>query len=239
MASSAVFKLESLLEARKLDRTLAREPASQAPVQPTGIAGLDAVLDGGWRQGEVSEVVGPRSSGRTSVLVATMASATAEGGIVGLVDTVDRFDPAAAASAGVDLKRVLWVRGPQIGVEQARATLVDRAVHQALRAVDLLVRAGGFTVVAFDIADIPPRYLRGLPHTTWMRLAHANTGQPTVCLLVGEAAMGRSARGATVELDAAGRWTGSSPQSRRLAGLDVRARMRNARQAIDAGPFGL
>jgi hypothetical protein len=239
MASSAVFRLESLLEARRLDRTLAREPASPPPVQPTGIARLDAVLDGGWRRGEVSEVVGPRSSGRTSLLVATMASTTAGGGIVGLVDTVDRFDPAGAARAGVDLDRVLWVRGPQIGVEQARATLVDRAVHQALRAVDLLVRAGGFAVVAFDVADIPPRYLRGLPHTTWMRLAHANAGQPTVCLLVGEAAMGRSARGATVELDAAGRWTGTSPQSRRLTGVNIRACVRDARHAVDVEPFEL
>jgi RecA/RadA recombinase len=230
MASAAVFRLESLLEAKKLDRTLAREPASQPPVLATGMAGLDAVLDGGWRQGEVSEILGPRSSGRTSLLVATMVSATTAGGIVGLVDTVDRFDPAGAATAGVDLDRVLWVRGPQIGVEQSRATLIDRAVHQALRAADLLIRAGGFTVVAFDVADIPPRYLRGLPHTTWMRLAHANAGQPTVCLLVGEAAMGRSARGATIELDATGRWTGASPQSRRLTGLDIHARVRDARQ---------
>lgn len=228
-----------MLEARKLDRTLACEPASPPPVQSTGIARLDVVLDGGWRQGEVSEVVGPRSSGRTSLLVATMASATAGGGIVGLVDTVDRFDPAGAARAGVDLDRVLWVRGPQIGVEQARATLVDRAVHQALRAVDLLVRAGGFAVVAFDVADIPPRYLRGLPHTTWMRLAQANAGQPTVCLVVGEAAMGRSARGATVELDAAGRWTGTSPQSRRLTGVSIRARVRDARHAVEVEPFEL
>jgi RecA/RadA recombinase len=239
MASAAVFQLESLLEARKLDRTITREAGESIPVFSSGIQALDDVLEGGWRQGEVSEVVGPRSSGRTTVLVAAMASATTAGGIVGLVDTVDRFDPAGAAKAGVDLDRVLWVRGPQIGVEQSRATLIDRSVHQALRAADLLIRAGGFTIVAFDVADIPPRYLRGLPHTTWMRLAHANAGQPTVCLLVGEAAMGRSARGATLELGAAGRWTGASPQSRRLTGLDIQARVRDARHAIGAGPFGL
>ena len=233
MASSAVFKLESLLEARKLDRTLARQDAESTPVQSTGIVGLDAAMEGGWRQGEVSEIVGPRSSGRTSLLVATMAAATAGGGIVGLVDTVDRFDPAGASLAGVDLERVLWVRGPQIVVEQSRATLLARAVQQALRAADLLVRAGGFTVVVFDVADIPPRHLRGLPHTTWMRLAHANAGQPTVCLLVGDAAMGRSARGATVELEATGRWTGASPQSRRLAGLDIQARVRDARRQVE------
>jgi hypothetical protein len=163
-----------------------------------------------------------------------MASATACGGIVGLVDTVDRFDPAGALRSGVDLDRVLWVRGAQVAVEQARASLVDRAVHQALRAADLLVRAGGFSLVVFDVADIPPRYLRALPHTTWMRLAHANAGQPTVCLLAGESPMGRSARGATVELAAAPRWTGASPQSRRLAGLDIHARVRDARRQVDA-----
>jgi hypothetical protein len=233
MSSQAVLRLESLLGAKQLDRTVRRESAV-APATPTGIAALDAVLAGGWRQGEVSEVVGPRSSGRTSVLVSTLASATRAGHVVGLVDAIDRFDPVTAAAAGVDLHRVLWVRGPHIGVEQARATLVDHAVRQALRAFDLIVRAGGFAVVALDVADIPARFLRTLPFATWMRVAHANAGQPTVCLLVGDAPMGRSARGASVVLEAAGRWTGASPQSRRLAGLDVRAHVRDASRIRDA-----
>ena len=233
MSSQAVSKLESLLEAKRLDRTVACRSADDdgglARVVPTGIDALDGLLSGGWRHGEVSEVVGPRSSGRTSVLVSTLASATGAGQVVGLVDAVDRFDPASASAAGVDLDRVLWVRGPPIAVEQARASMVDRAVLQALRALDLLVRAGGFAVVALDVADIPPRFLRALPLATWMRVAHANAGQPTVCLLVGDAPMGRSARGATVTLESSGRWTGTSPQSRRLAGLDLRAEVRDAK----------
>ena len=53
MASSAVFKLESLLEARKLDRTLARQDAESTPVQSTGIVGLDAAMEGGDRKSVV------------------------------------------------------------------------------------------------------------------------------------------------------------------------------------------
>lgn len=231
MQSQAVLRLESLLGARKLDRTVTRAEPDWSPSASTGFEPLDGVLGGGWRQGEVSEVVGPRSSGRTTVLMSTLAAATAMGGIVGVVDAVDRFDPAGAAATGVDLDRVLWIRGAPLMAEQARITLADHAVQQALRALDLLVRAGGFAVVALDLADLPIRSVRRLPFATWLRVAHANANQPTVCLLVGEAPMGRSARGATVELEAASRWTGASPQSRRLAGFAVRARVRDARHA--------
>ena len=69
------------------------------------------VLGGGWRRGEVSEVVGVRSSGRTSVLVATLAAATSRGEVVALVDAFDRFDPGRPRPPVLDLDRVLWVRG--------------------------------------------------------------------------------------------------------------------------------
>ena len=44
--------------------------------------------------------------------------------------------------------------------------------------------------------------LAPLPWATWMRLAHANEGRPTAGVLVGQAPMGRSARGATLALEA-------------------------------------
>jgi recA bacterial DNA recombination protein len=225
MKSTAISRLEDLLKHRKLDGAIApswrTDPGLR--VLPTGLPALDEALGGGWRRGEMSELIGERSTGRTSVLVSTMAAATRRGDLVGLVDVVDRFDPGAAAAAGLDLDRVLWVRGPSLTVEMARPSLLDKAVHRAVRALDLLIRAGGFAVVAFDAADVPPRALRALPWTTWMRLARANEGRESVCLLVGQAAMGRSARGASVRLEAAIRWTGTSVQSRRLAGLEVRA----------------
>lgn len=212
MTSAAVQRLESLLQARKLDNTLTRaQPGLVRRVLPTGIASIDVRLDGGWPQGEVSELLGRRSSGRTSVLIATLAAAAQRGGLVGFVDAFDRFDPRTAAGAGLDLDRVLWVRGTASG---------HVAVRQAVRALDLIVRAGGFAVAALDVADAPLRSLHALPFTTWQRIAHANEGRETVCLLVGESPMGRSARGVALRLNTTRRWAGTSAQSRRFVGFD-------------------
>jgi recombination protein RecA len=74
-----------------------------------GIASLDA-LTGGVPRGALTEMVGPASSGRTSVMMALMAEVTRRQEVCALVDVTDSFDPASAEAAGVDLKRVLWVR---------------------------------------------------------------------------------------------------------------------------------
>src|SRR5512145_300840 len=104
--------LESLLRERKLDVTLTSERLWSDPedAAATGIAQLDAALRGGLRRGHLSEIVGARSSGRTTVLCAMLAAATARGEVAAVIDTNDRFDPSSAAEAGVDLSRVLWVR---------------------------------------------------------------------------------------------------------------------------------
>jgi hypothetical protein len=152
-----------------------------------------------------------------------------------LVDTFDRVDPVTAAAAGLDLSRVLWVRGPSLTpttTASRRDTLVEGAVLRAIRACDLIVRAGGFGIVALDLAGAPQRALRELASSTWMRLAHANAGQSTVCLLVGEQPMGRSARGVSVKLTSSRRWSGTSPQSRRFAGFEISADLQQARRPV-------
>jgi hypothetical protein len=216
--SSAVRLLETLLQHKKLDGTLARA-GEQLRLARTGLAALDGVLGGGWPNGAISELIGPRSSGKTRALMASLAVATAGGQMVALVDALDRLDPRSAADAGVDLSRVLWIRGAPLTVELSRPALVDRAIRQAVRAFDLAIRAGGFAIVALDLADIPPRRLQALPSVTWLRLAHANEGRDTVGLVVGEVSLGRSARGITVGIEARPIWTGTSAQSRRLAGM--------------------
>ena len=236
MASAALHRLEVLLSSRQLDGTLAQAWRAGTPeVMPTGAASLDAALDGGWRAGELSEIVGTTSSGRTSLVWATLAAATAAGQVAALVDASDRFDPLAAAAAGIVLDRLLWVRGRAGSApltRPARAGPGDAWVPRAIRAFDLIVRAGGFAVVALDLADVPARQVKALPGTTWLRLAHAIEGQRSVALLVGASPVSRSARGASVFVSAATRWTGTSLQSRRLDGFDVRARV--ARMALTA-----
>lgn len=224
MASVALTHLTTLLQAKKLDGTLTRPLGSGRPTTSTGVEALDRMVTG-WPRGHVSEIVGPASSGRTSVVMATLAAATARGGVVALVDVADRFDPQSAADAGVDLDRVLWVRGPSMTWGAPQSTVGDLAVRRGLRAFDLIVRAGGFAVVVLDLADVPERMVRALPSSTWLRLAHVFEGRDTVGLLVGAAPTGRSAGGVSLSLRGTGQWTGTSAQSRRWSGVSVQAQL--------------
>jgi hypothetical protein len=104
-------------------------------------------------RGEITEIVGRPSSGRTSLLLDCLRDATQRGAVTALVDADETFDPTAAARAGVDLRRVLWVR-------------CGKRRDRALRAADLLVRCPGFAVVALDLGERPPR----LPLTLAFRL---------------------------------------------------------------------
>ena len=90
--------VESLLRARKLDRTLtsSRPEIAPDPGVPFDVQPLDAYLHGGLPAGQLSEVVGPPSSGRTTVVWRWMAAATRRGETVALIDTFDRFDPESA-----------------------------------------------------------------------------------------------------------------------------------------------
>src|SRR5437762_9140713 len=114
MASLARADLESLLHTKNLDRTLTRSmPGARSDLDyaSTGHAGLDARLSGGVPRGQVSELVGPRSSGRTGLMLQMLAAATRRGELVALVDALDMFDVDSASAAGVDLERLLWIRG--------------------------------------------------------------------------------------------------------------------------------
>jgi recombination protein RecA len=201
--------LESLLRARRLDRTLTTAlPAldsavsghDEAVIAPTGIAALDSRLGGGFPRGHLSEIVGPRSSGRTSLLLRMLAAATARGELVAVVDALDMFDVASAAAAGIALDRLLWVRGHVVSNPGLCRDLNRRALEQAIRAFTLVLQAGNFGVVVFDVAEAPADAVRGLPFTTWMRLQRLLEGRQTAGVLVGGAPMARSASGLTLKL---------------------------------------
>ena len=217
MVHAARAHVESLLRTRKLDVTLTSTAPWNAPprdMAPTGLDELDAALGGGLCRGDLSELVGPRSSGRTTILCRALATAAERGEAVALIDTHDRFDPESAGAAGLDLTRLLWVR--EVG---------DAA--RALKAVNLVLQAGGFGLVAFDLAEVAGRVLRQFPHTTWMRIARTIEGNQTVALGVGAEHIARSPGGVTIALDAtsSARWTGASDRARLLGGIDVRPRI--------------
>jgi hypothetical protein len=188
-------------------------------------------LGGGFPRGHLSELVGPRSSGRTSLLLQLLAAATARGELVALVDALDMLDVESAAAAGIDLDRLLWIRGHVVTNAGLCRELNQRAIEQAIRAFTLVLQAGNFGLVVFDVAEAPADAVRRLPFTTWLRLQRMVEGSQTACLLVGSEAMARSSAGLTLRLEAGNRESGLGIrfQERLFDGIDVQARIVRAR----------
>ena len=242
--------LESLLQTRQLARTLTPAPSSTGVLDEyaaglTGVPALDARLLGGLPRGQLSELVGPRSSGRTSLLLRLLAAATARGELVALVDALDMLDVESAAAAGADLERLLWIRGVVVANPGMCHDMNQRAMEQAVRALTLVLQAGNFGLVVFDVVDAPAEALRRLPFTTWLRLQRMVEGRQTVCVLAGAERMARSSAGLTLRLGmkeqgiGAGlglgmREQGTAPRfaGRLFEGLDIHARVIRARAGV-------
>jgi len=135
----------------------------------TGIAALDALLGGGLARGRISELVGPHSSGRTSLALALLARATGRGEVVAVVDAADAFHPASARAAGVQLERVLWARPP--------------GVAEAVRTSERLLQARGFAAVMLDAASSDAAW-PAQPAAVWQRLTRAAAAGGSALIVV-------------------------------------------------------
>ena len=227
---ASISHLESLLRSKKLGHSLASSrPLPLERLAATGVSELDESLGGGLARGHLSEIVGPRSSGRTSVLIAALAAATNRGEVVALVDTFDNFDPVSSQAAGVDLTRLLWIRG-----RQSTPRMIAHGIDQAVKAAGLVLQTERFGIVAIDLAEAPVMAIRRLPFTTWLRLARAIEGSETVGIVLGPTAMGRSAVGRSVVFGTprSMTWSGRGPRSRLFQGMDVDARVESTRHPL-------
>lgn len=108
-ASSLRVQLESAL-AHKIPSALTPRARVVRPTTPTGVQTVDALLDGGLPVGALTEIVGPESSGRTSLVLSSIAQLTAAGKVCAWVDVGDMLKPECAAAAGIALPYLLWVR---------------------------------------------------------------------------------------------------------------------------------
>jgi RecA/RadA recombinase len=106
----------------------------------TGFAALDAALGGGLPRGHLSEIVGPASTGLTSLVQRLLGHVTGQAHVAAWIDAPDAFDPASAVAAGVDLERLLWVRPPDLAT--------------AFVATESVLALGGFPLVLLDAS--PP-----------------------------------------------------------------------------------
>jgi len=253
--------VEALLRDRKFDRTLTStmpERLGEDAVSPLGIEAIDRGLAGGLPRGQVSEVVGPSSSGRTSLVWAALGAATRRGEYVALVDTFDRFDPPAAAACGIELSRLLWARGQAIsktagaldpswlpGVRPVggAGTMVERAIDRALKSLNLIVQSGVCTMVVIDLVDVPANALRRLPATTWFRIERIVENTEIAVVLLAAMPIARSKGGRSINTGAGSRepfdsaqgrpgaevlWKGDHDRSRRFAGVRTKAAIASA-----------
>jgi recombination protein RecA len=202
---------------REIELSLeARFPAALSPaartlreVASTGVEAADRILDGGLPVGAISEIVGPASSGRTSLAISFLAQRIAEGRTCAWVDVEDALDPESAAANGVNLKQLLWVRcrpeGP--GLEQsaprfhrdAKTRPIWTRLDQALRATDLLLQAGGFAAIVLDLADTAPEHGCRIPLATWFRFRQAADRTRCSLVLLGRAAFAQSSAAVALE----------------------------------------
>jgi protein ImuA len=229
MAKTSVAVLESALRERKLDHTVVSGARSGAVgCTPTTVRAIDGCLAGGLPRGQLCEIAGIAGSGRTTLLLQLLAGVTRQGDIAALVDTTDRLDVASARAAGVDFERLLWIRGYATALAD-HAHGASSSLERAIKALNLVLQAGGFSVVAIDLADVPTAALTRLPFTTWLRLQRAIEGSDTTCVLLVSEPLARSAGGLTVSLTGRTEWRGTGG-SRRFTGMAVSARMQSPRR---------
>jgi hypothetical protein len=218
MISTSLIRAQ--VEARLADRipfAFARRPPVEVRTVITGVNAIDAAI-GGIPCGGITEIVGPAwcSAGRRSLQAQLLTCAT-RNQFCALVDANDSFDPRSAKTAGVNLERVLWIRGEGRGV---------KALEQAFKASDLLLqRSGGFGLIMIDLAGISERFVRKVPLTTWFRFRSVAEKFDSPMVFITPYPVLGTCSSMTLTLSAAEiRWslptTGSPAHARLPAGLD-------------------
>lgn len=141
-----------------------------ADVISSGVPEVDS-LTGGFPRGAITEIFGPASSGRTSLILATLAHASTHDEVCALIDTNSAFDPTSATKAQMDLDQLLWLR-------------CDGNLERAFKATDLLLQGGGFGLVVLDLGDIPSPEARRIISSWWYRFRRVVENKPTVFIVI-------------------------------------------------------
>lgn len=171
----------------------------------TGVEEVDT-LTGGMPRGAISEIFGPASSGRTSLMLSMLGYATTHEEICAVVDINNVFAPAAAAAAGIDFDRLLWVR-------------CGGSLENAFKATDLLLHAGGFGMVVLDMADVAAKDARRIIPSWWYRFRRTVENRPTSIVVMSEEACTRSCAALTLELKGAPEWSQANAEQSNVVPL--------------------
>ena len=207
-ASTLRLQIEHALESR-FPAALTPVPRTVQEVASTGIEEADRLLEGGLPVGAISEITGPASSGRTSLVLAFVARRTAEERVCAWVDASDAFDPESAAANGVNLRRLLWVRCKNDKAQYVNPIQIKHnapnkpwtRLDQALRATDLLLQAAGFAAIVLDLGDIAPEHATRIPLATWFRFRQAADRTRCSLIVIGQDAYAQSSAAVVLQCE--------------------------------------
>jgi len=195
-ANALRLQIERTLESR-FPAALTPAPQIVRETAPVGIAAIDSLLSGGLPIGAISEIIGPSTSGRTTLALSFIAQRTSEGRVCAWVDASDSLDPQSVAASGVSLRQLLWVRCTS-AAERIKGKRWSR-LDQALRATDLVLQAGGFAAIVLDLGDIAEEFGRRIPLATWYRFRQAADQARSCLVVVGNAAYAQSSAAVALE----------------------------------------
>ncbi len=124
---------------------LGDEVVENVEVIPTGSIGLNAALGvGGYPKGRIIEIIGPESSGKTTLAIHAIAEAQKAGGIAAIIDAEHAFDRFYAEQLGVDVNNLLMAQ-PDNG-------------EQALEIAEQLIRSSAIDILVVDsVAALTPK----------------------------------------------------------------------------------
>jgi len=163
-------------------------------VLPTGVSKID-LLSGGLPRGAITEIFGPASSGRTSLMLSALAHATRREEACAVIDTHNTFDPKSASKAGADLDQLLWLR-------------CDNQLEHAFKAADMILQSGGFSLVVLDLGDLPASQAKKIISSWWYRFRRVIENKPTALLVIAQDACVRSCASLSFAINIVGdNWT--------------------------------
>jgi len=151
----------------------------------TGISAFDSLTDG-LAAGGITEIVGPQSSGRTSIMISALASFS-HTDLCAVIDTSDSFDVKSAHRAGTVIENLLWAR-------------CAGDVASALAVTELILRNGLFSFVVFDLASASDRDVRQIKQGHWLRFRRAIENTNIAFIVLSRSSLAQSLASLVVEL---------------------------------------
>ena len=201
MSAPAATALDALRHA--LDTVVERERPRDDPSLATGLASLDALLNGGLPRGRLSELQAPRGQGRTTLLRALVAHTLAAGRWVAIVDAQRTLAPAdwarlasPSASGPGSIGRTPPPSRTGAGSPDDTSRLAVIRPTDPGRApwcADVLLRSGAYALVVLD--GVP-----ALSRSTILRLTRLAHDRQVVFLLAADAETATPTVGASVRL---------------------------------------